>query len=70
MRDILTVDLRYALRIFRRSSAFAMTAVVSLGVGIAAATGLFSIVNCRHGRRLIAIVPPLKRVANANFRER
>ena len=45
MPDILAVDLRYALRIFRRSPGFAATAVVSLAVGIAAATGLFSLVN-------------------------
>src|SRR6195256_3886647 len=45
MLDILAVDLRCALRIFRRSPGFAETAVVSLAVGIAAATGLFSIVN-------------------------
>jgi predicted permease len=43
--DILAVDLRYALRIFRRSPGVAATAVVSLAVGIAAATGVFSIVN-------------------------
>ena len=45
MLDSLAADLRYALRIFRRSPGFATTTVVSLAVGIAAATGLFSIVN-------------------------
>src|SRR5689334_8576852 len=38
-------DARQALNIFRRSRGFAATAVVSLAVGIAAATGLFSIVH-------------------------
>ena len=45
MLDILAIDLRYALRIFHRSPGVAAMAVVSLAVGIAAATGLFSIVN-------------------------
>jgi predicted permease len=43
--DILAVDLRHALRIFRRSPGSAATAVVSLAIGIAAATGLFGVVN-------------------------
>src|SRR5882672_1609799 len=43
--DILAVDLRFALRSFRRSPGFAATAVVSLAVGIAAATGVFSVVD-------------------------
>src|SRR4026207_538608 len=43
--DTLAIDLRYALRSFRRSPGFAATAVGRRGGGIAAATGLFSIVN-------------------------
>ncbi len=45
MLDSLATDLRYALRVLGRSPGFAATAVGSLAVGIAAATGLFSIVN-------------------------
>jgi len=45
MLDILAGDLGYALRIFRRSPGSTATAVVSLAIGIAAATGLFSVVN-------------------------
>ena len=38
-------DTRYAVRTVRRSPGFAATAVVSVAVGIAAATGVFSLVN-------------------------
>jgi predicted permease len=38
-------DARYALRTLRQKPTFAAMAIVSLAVGIAAATGLFSIVN-------------------------
>jgi predicted permease len=43
--DALWRDISCAVRTVRRSPGFAATAVVSLAVGIAAATGLFSIVN-------------------------
>src|SRR5580765_8338871 len=43
--DALWRDTRYAVRILRRSPGFAGTAIVSLAVGIAAATSLFSIVD-------------------------
>src|SRR6188768_1819566 len=43
--DALWRDTRYAVRTVRRSPGFAATAVVSLAVGSAAATGLFSVVN-------------------------
>lgn len=38
-------DVRYALRMMRRSAGSTTTAVVSLAIGIAAATGLFSVVD-------------------------
>ena len=41
----LTRELRFALRLFRKSPAFAATAVVTLALGIGATTAVFSVVN-------------------------
>lgn len=43
--DALLADLRFALRAIRRRPAFALTAILSLALAIAATTSVFSIVN-------------------------
>ena len=43
--ESLIYDVRFALRAIRRRPAFALTAVVSLTIAIAATTSVFSIVN-------------------------
>jgi predicted permease len=43
--DRLVQDLRYALRLLRKSSAFTVTAVLSLGIGIGMNTAIFSLLD-------------------------
>ena len=45
MRDTLRRDLAYALRGLRRSPAFTLIVVLTLGAGLGAATTIFSVVN-------------------------
>jgi hypothetical protein len=43
--DTLLQDLRFALRTFRRGPAFPLAAIVTLALGIGAATAIFSTLN-------------------------
>jgi predicted permease len=55
-------DLRYALRLLRRNPLFALTAVLSLAVGIGANTTIFTIVNALLLRPPAGIADPARLV--------
>jgi predicted permease len=56
--DDLRWDVGYAARLLRKSPAFALTAVVSLAVGIGANTTIFTIANALLFRAPIGVVDP------------
>ena len=43
--ELLTQEFRFAMRVFTKSPGFAVTAVLTLGLGIGATTAVFSVVN-------------------------
>ena len=58
MRDFFAVELRQALRVFRRSPGFVSAVVVTLAVGIGGSTAIFSLINGLLLRPLPGIETP------------
>jgi putative ABC transport system permease protein len=70
--DSLFSDIRYGLRLLRRSPGFASLAVITLALGIGATTAVFSLVNAvllrdlpyRQPERLVFLYEPLPGIPN------
>jgi len=70
--ETLVQDARYAARTLRRSPAFALTSIITLAIGIGAATGIFSMVNgvllqrlpMANGDRLVHLRQPSLRASD------
>ena len=63
MRDVLFVELRQALRVFRRSPAFVSAVVLTLAIGIGGSTAIFSLVNGLLLRPIPGIANPARLAA-------
>src|ERR1035438_5149579 len=67
---MLVKDLAFALRTLRRSPAFALTAVVTIALGIGASTAIFSVANAVLLRPLPYRNPDRLVLACADMRKR
>jgi len=67
--ETLLQDLRYCLRTLRRQPGFALTAILTLAVGIGATTAMFTVINAIILRPM-AIERPDRVVAVTNYRPR
>lgn len=63
--DAVQQDVRYAVRAFVRRPAFALSAVISLGIGIAATSAVFSVLNAL----LFKAIPGVTRPGRENGRD-